>query len=184
MANIDHPHGFEWIKNPHGGSETPRIEDFDAYYATGYTLYRGQCVKLDAAGYLRPVTGTGAGADTHIVGICQRHVVVPDDTVVRGIPVVLCAHSCFRIQMDENFAVTTRAGFMAIIGTDYDMVNPAAGDTLGNSTTELAGAGGGDACTVIWWDERPDNTFGPYMDVIIRFPSDVLVDGPEFVDQA
>lgn len=184
MANIDCPHGFEWIRNPHGGSGTPRIRYFDTYYEAGQTLYRGQCVKLDASGYLVPITGDGT--DTHIVGICQEHVVVPAATVVTGIPVVLCAHSDFRIQADDDFVCANRAALMALIGTGCNLTNPAAGDTLGNSTTEVDGTnqGAGGAVVIIWWDERPDNAFGAHMDLVVRFPSDVVADASEFVDEA
>ena len=123
MANIDNPHGFEWVENPHGSSNTPRVREFDTKDASGHTLYRGQCVKLDATGYLQPITGDGS--DPHVVGICQEHVTVAADVLATNIPVVLCAHSYFRIQADDDFVCANRAAFMALIGTGCNLTNPA-----------------------------------------------------------
>ena len=181
MANAVHPYGFWWVEDPHGTSCTPRVKHFTASGEEGgSTLYRGQPVKL-VGGYLYGSTGDGSVGD--LVGICDQYVILAAGESKYDVPVVLASHAFFAVQTDSGFVCADRDAWDALIGADkYDISNPSSGRSNGSSSAVLNSTGGGQALILVDYPDRPDNEFGPYMDVIVRFDETQFRGQPEFVN--
>jgi hypothetical protein len=179
MANAVHPYGFRWVEDPHGTSCTPRVRQLVASGGeSGLTLYRGQPVTL-SAGYLIASTGDGSVGD--LVGICNEYVILAA-SVLKQVPVILAHNAYFEVQTDADFVCADVDAFLVLAhGNKYDIGSPTSGRSNGCSAAVLDGTGGGQALNIVDYPLRPDNEFGPYMDVIVRFDESQFRGQPDFV---
>jgi hypothetical protein len=147
MANADRPRGFA----PYG-----KIKSANTYEA-GAACYPGDLVSLASDGQVDP---TAAGAT--ILGCCLSYasaagakVLVSDDPEQRYV-----------VQADE-----TEVDAQTDIGNNCDITATAGNSTYKTSRQELDSSTIGTSAaqlTILDIEQRPDNAFGGFVDVIVR----------------
>jgi len=189
VANPDTPHGFEFVRDLVTGS-SPNYLTYEPFVTAGTTVYRGQFVKINAAGQIAAISGTFAN-DSGIlngacVGVCAANRTGVGSTVT--CPIILAKDAVFRVQADGSLGTTITA-LQVLIGNGddrFNITNPNSGDALGNSIAELAVAGTGSAqyLQLVGVDSRPDNEYGANIKVHVRFDSRLFLASPLFITSA
>lgn len=186
MANTDGPFGFRWAGYQYNNE--PTIVTFDVDSGVTGTIGRGQPVTLDVGGDIVKLSGTVATDLTNGRGvyIAQKECVAGDQEV----PFIPGNWGPWIVQADDDWSFATEATTRAEIGAAnnrYDINNISAiNSTLGQSTAELDGSSTPVAdqyLQVVDWVRSPDNEFGPFIKLIVRWNLELFRLSPHFADQ-
>ena len=155
MANADKPCGFKFGYTLHGGP--PAIHK---YTNTAVAIYPGDHVYL-SAGRVETVISTEGGmgvAMNYVSATSGQDVWVMDDL----------QNTIFIVQCDEDDVTATTQ-----IGDFYDVLATTGNTTTLKSLQELnTDASGEDQLELIGLVDRPDNDWGEFCDVYVRFNVD------------
>lgn len=184
MANLDAANGFHWHPQ---GDEGPRMVYLDIDSGVSGTIGRGQPCKLDSAGDIIELDGTVANdidANSGGIYIAQEACVAGDTDQ----PFIDASFGSFVVQADDNASWTTRATLKALImgSTIWFQINATntINSDLGFSIAELAGTGPhitAGYLRIVDWVDAPDQEFGPFQNVIVRWNPRLFELAPNYI---
>jgi len=154
MANTDQAYGFRFAYTTHGGP--PRITK---HLTTGTAIYQGDAVQI-SSGRVLPVTDGVAP-----MGIAQNYCAATADLDVY---VMDLSNTVFTVQADgSDLSAST------IVGGFYDIMVATGNTTTLKSLHELDSSDStADNLEVIGLVETPDNAWGEFAKVYVRFHVD------------
>ena len=157
MANVNKPFGFRFAYTLHGGPPSIGV-----YSNTCVAVYPGDAVALDGSGCIATTTASGMGvALSYASATSEQDVYVYNDL----------KNTIFRTQADGSDLTSH-----AMVGLFYDI-----GGTTGNTVTlqsrqELdSDASTDDHLELMGLVDKPDNAWGAYADVYVRFHVDTQI---------